>query len=74
MVKCGVTVDQFERIARFYIDSLKKKTPKAPLSEWFLKDLDDITSTRKKRMEWLTCWAKCRQRQFMQKPAKKSAG
>ena len=69
--KRGFSLEQFEKICSFYVDSLKKKTPKAPLSDWFLKDLDDICSTKKKRMDWLLCWGKHRQRQFLQKPAKK---
>ena len=50
-MKCGITIPQFSKIAAFDIESLKKRVPKAPLP-------DDITSSRKKRLDWLTCWGK----------------
>lgn len=56
--QAGVTIDQFNKISRFYVDSLKRKVPKAPLSQHFLKDLEDITASKKNRMNWLTCWGK----------------
>ena len=67
LVKCGITIPQFSKIAAFYIESLKKRVPKATLAQHF----DDITSSRKKRLDWLTCWGKQRISQFMAKPAQK---
>ena len=60
LVKCGITIPQFSKIAAFYIESLKKRVPKATLAQHF----DDITSSRKKRLDWLTCWGKQRISQF----------
>ena len=54
-MKCGITIPS---IAAFDIESLKKRAPKAPLAHHFRADLDDITSSRKKRLDWLTCWGK----------------
>ncbi len=68
MVKCNVKISEFTKISMFYIESLKRRAPKAPLSHYFLKDFDGITSTRQKRMDWLTSWGKQRRLQFMPKP------
>jgi hypothetical protein len=69
--QAGVTIDQFNKISRFCVDSLKRKVPKAPLSQHFLKDLEDITASKKNRMNWLTCWGKARKQQFLpKKPSK----
>ena len=77
LVKCGITIPQFSKIAAFDIESLKKRVPKAPLAHHFRADLDDITSSRKKRLDWLTCRGKEQERErerqrkskFMAKPA-----
>ena len=50
-------------IAAFDIESLKKRVPKAPLTHHFRADLDDITSSRKKRLDWLTCRGKEQERE-----------
>ena len=73
VAKCGITPDQFSKTATFYVESLKKRTPKAPLAQHFLKDLEVITASKQKRFDWLKSWSVARKQQFMAKPSKSKA-
>lgn len=39
MVKCNVKDSEFTQICMFYIESLKRRVPKAPLPHYILKDI-----------------------------------
>ena len=72
--KAGFTLAQFSKIAAFYIDFLKKKSPKAPLSQHFKEDLDKgVVDSSKQRIAWLNSFAAQRAKQYLTKPEKAKA-
>ena len=67
--KSGLSITQFGKVCEFYIDFLKRKTPKASLAFHFTADIDHgIFSTSKQRLEWLKSFAAQRALQYVQKP------
>ena len=70
LAKAGVSIAQFNKIARYYVDHLKKRTPKAALSYWFKQDMSAFDSS-KLRVQWLQQYGALRREQFLQKPTAK---
>ena len=67
--KSGLSLAQFGKVCEFYMEYLKRKTPKASLAHHFKSDLDHgIFSTSKKRMDWLKSFSAQRALQYVQKP------
>ena len=68
MVKCNVKVSEFTQFACSTLSPSKGECRRhhCLTISWKYQDLDDITSTRQKRMDWLACWGKRRPLQFME--------
>jgi len=67
LAKAGVSTAQFNKIARFDVDHLKKRAPKAELSHWFKKGMSAFDSS-KLRVQWLQKYGALRSEQVLQKP------
>ena len=65
----GLSVQQCDKVIRFYISTLKKKTPKRPLSDWIQHEKSGWDTT-KKRQQWLRTFHSQRRAQFVQKTSK----
>ena len=60
------TMPQFAKVSACYIELLKKKSPKAPLSQHFQEDVDKrVFSSSKQRIAWLSSFAAQRAKQFL---------
>ena len=61
--------DMFTRVARWYVEALQKRTPRAPLAHHSAKEIisPSTLGTKAGRRRWLQVWLEDRKRVFLPK-------